>query len=44
MQETFLASSLCPEDGGSRFLSNAGNYLQNFIVSYPRIMQSSGSL
>jgi len=44
MQETFLASSLHHDDGGSRFLSNAGNYLQYFIVSYPGIMQSSGSL
>jgi hypothetical protein len=25
-----------PEDGGSRFLRNAGTYLQNYTVSDPR--------
>jgi hypothetical protein len=26
MQEAFLATSPYPDDGGRRFLSNAGNY------------------
>jgi hypothetical protein len=35
-----LAATICPEDGGSKFLRNFGNHLHDNTVSHPRRSQS----